>query len=46
MVAEVLEAVHHLDTAYAAFYTAMTTEAVTDSMARLYNSSIIPINMT
>ncbi|CAI8015484.1 hypothetical protein GBAR_LOCUS9587, partial [Geodia barretti] len=32
MVAEVLEAVHHLDTAYAAFYTAMTTEAVTDSM--------------
>ena len=32
MVAEILEAVHHLDTAYAAFYTAMTTKQDTNSV--------------
>ena len=31
MVAEVLEAVHHLDATYAAFYTAMMSEAEMES---------------
>ena len=32
MVAEILEAVHHLDTSYAAFYTAMTTNDMDKSV--------------
>ena len=32
MVSEILEAVHHLDTAYAAFYTAMTTKPDMDTV--------------
>ena len=40
MVAEVLEAVHHLDAAYAAFYTGMVTEALQDSMASLMNGTL------
>ena len=31
LVAEVLEAVHHLDTSYAAFYTGMTTHKAVDN---------------
>ena len=32
MIYEVLEAVHHLDTSYAAFYTAMTTNGNMESL--------------
>ena len=33
MVAEVMEAVHHLDASFTAFYTAMTTEEDIESIA-------------
>ena len=41
MIAEVLEGVHHLDTAYAAFYTAMTSEndRVSNSFVRIQSQN-------
>ena len=39
MVSEVLEAVHHLDTSYAAFYTAMTSERNMDGVSVLTTTS-------
>ena len=40
MVAEVLEAVHHLDTSYAAFYTAISTTPTSEDAHSVVNTLV------